>query len=94
MLRCLYEFFFKVNLEEVVNVCPTNMTGADFYGLTSEAAMNAVRRHIEDIESGRCVEGHCVIEQDDFVFAAKRVVPSLTDEQLANYKRVKSVMRS
>ena len=69
-----------------------NMTGADFYGLTSEAALNAIRRHIALSESGQATTGACVIEQNDFLEAAQQIVPSLTDSQLANYKRVKAAM--
>ena len=68
------------------------MTGADFYGLTTEAALNAVRRRINDTEVGKTVSGTCVIEQNDFLDAALRIIPSLTEQQLENYKRVKAVM--
>ena len=74
--------FSQVNLEEVVDACPPNMTGADFYGLTSEAALNAVRRHISQLESGDISSTSCLIEQSDFLDAAAHVVPSLTDDQL------------
>ena len=36
-----------------MDACPANMTGADFYGLTTEAALNAVRRRILEIEDGQ-----------------------------------------
>ena len=71
------------------------MTGADFYGLTTEAALNAVRRRILEIEDGQIfsnLRDQCAIEQDDFLNAASRIVPSLTASQLDNYKRVKAVM--
>lgn len=35
-----------VKLEEVVAMCPSNVTGADFYGLCSNAWMSAVRKII------------------------------------------------
>lgn len=39
------------SLERVVSQCPTNLTGADFYALCADAALNAIKRHIADIES-------------------------------------------
>ena len=79
-------------MEEVIDACPANMTGADFYGLTSEAALNAVRRRISLLEEGEELSGQCVVEHEDFLGAAAHIVPSLTDSQLDNYKRVKAAM--
>jgi len=79
-------------LEAVIDACPANMTGADFYGLTTEAALNAVRRRIRQTEDGKVFSDRCAIEQKDFLEAAIHIVPSLTEDQLDNYKRVKAAM--
>jgi peroxin-6 len=34
----------------VVNQCPTNLTGADFYALCSDALMHAIREQVEKLE--------------------------------------------
>lgn len=39
-------------LENIVERCPMSLTGADFYALASDAMLNAIRRRIEEIESG------------------------------------------
>ncbi|XP_078482983.1 peroxisomal ATPase PEX6-like isoform X2 [Ciona intestinalis] len=81
-----------VSLEEVVHRCPPNMTGADFYALTTEAATNAVRRRIQESKSHFVDDMVCAVEQCDLLDAATKVIPSVNEEQLANYRRVKSVM--
>ena len=37
---------------DVVDMCPENLTGADFYALCSNALMNAIRRQVLDQDSG------------------------------------------
>ena len=70
------------------------MTGADFYALTTEAAMNSVRRRIADLEANKDASAAepCLVEQDDLLEAAANIVPSVNSEQIANYKRVKAEM--
>ena len=41
-----------LNLQAVVEKCPLNMTGADFYALCSDAMLNAVKRKIQQLEQG------------------------------------------
>lgn len=40
-----------VNLEEIVDLCPANITGADYYGLCSNAWMSAVRELLRNNEN-------------------------------------------
>lgn len=40
-----------VNLDEIVDLCPVNITGADYYGLCSDAWMSAVRKLIKHSKS-------------------------------------------
>lgn len=42
-----------IDLSEVVRICPNNITGADFYGICSNAWSSAVKRLIKKIEEGR-----------------------------------------
>jgi SpoVK/Ycf46/Vps4 family AAA+-type ATPase len=40
------------SLEEVVERCPLQMTGADFYALCSDAMLNALKTQIHKLEAG------------------------------------------
>jgi peroxin-6 len=42
----------EINLDDIIDMCPENLTGADFYALCSNALLNAIRRQILDQESG------------------------------------------
>lgn len=83
-------------MNEIVDLCPGDLTGADFRALVNEAAMNAVRRVIaskEQSESnnddGGSSDGEaCTPEHRDFVIAANNVQPSVTSEQLESYKKM------
>lgn len=41
----------SLNLREVVEQCPFNYTGADFYALCSDALLNAMMRKAEELEN-------------------------------------------
>jgi len=85
---------FQVCLSDVIDRCPDNITGADFHALANEAAMNAVRRHILMLEASDVTneESSCEVQQGDLLKAAASIVPSLSRDQLENYKRVRSQM--
>ena len=40
------------NLDSIVEKCPFTLTGADFYALSSDAMLNAVKRRIQELELG------------------------------------------
>ena len=40
-------------LNKIVEKCPMNLTGADFYALCSDAMLNAVKKKIDNLEKGR-----------------------------------------
>lgn len=42
-----------VSLAEIVDICPKNMSGADFYSLCASAVTNGIARMICQLESGR-----------------------------------------
>jgi len=48
-----FKFDSTVNLEEIIERCSMNFTGADMYALASDAMLNAVKRKIEALESQR-----------------------------------------
>ena len=72
----------------VIDACPTNMTGADMHALARSAAMNAVRRAVKN--SGEAED--CCINQEDLLLAASQLVPSVSLDQMSNYKRIAQVM--
>jgi SpoVK/Ycf46/Vps4 family AAA+-type ATPase len=56
ILNLLFDFIFNrlnlakdVDLNELIKVIPNNFTGADFYGLTSQAVLQAAKRKIKEI---------------------------------------------
>ena len=57
------------------------------HALAQSAAMNAVRRAVKDHE-----EDECCITQEDLILAASQLVPSVSVEQMNNYKRIAQVM--
>lgn len=78
----------------VVLMCPENLTGADFFALTSAAAMNAIRRRITAAETNRELDSYreseaLRVKQNDFVEAVKNLVPSVSEEELRRYKSIK-----
>ena len=50
MIICAFSYRVNlpenVNLGDVVDMCPENLTGADFYALCSNALLNAIKRQI------------------------------------------------
>ncbi len=40
-----------VDLNDLIKVIPNNFTGADFYGLTSQAVLQAAKRKIKEINT-------------------------------------------
>ncbi|XP_076264418.1 peroxisomal biogenesis factor 6 isoform X1 [Rhynchophorus ferrugineus] len=73
-----------LDLKLIVESCPDNITGADFYGICSSAWTSAAKKLIEHIEK----DGHCtdndnfndtdvIVSEQDFMLAIKNVKPSL-----------------
>lgn len=54
-LHCVFRFQLDpaVNLQDVVDRCPTRMTGADLYALCSDAMTAAIKRKIQQINDGK-----------------------------------------
>lgn len=71
-------------------MCPRNMTGADFYALTSSAVMNALRLRIHALESAGSSETDqsLQVSQVHFINAANSIIPSLSDDELKRYEKI------
>ena len=49
---CRFQLEEAIDLRQVVEQCPWNMTGADFYALCADTMLSAVRAKIELLEAG------------------------------------------
>uniref|UniRef100_A0A8C6VA42 Peroxisomal ATPase PEX6 n=1 Tax=Naja naja TaxID=35670 RepID=A0A8C6VA42_NAJNA len=75
-----------VNLLSVLDRCPAQLTGADLYALCSDAMMFAIRRKVEWIEEGLDTESsEFTLTMDDFIQAATRLQPSVSEMELLRY---------
>lgn len=75
----------SVDFDKVATSCPSRLTGADMYGLCSRAWMRAFKRHIEERDGREAI----VVSQEDFLYAAATVTPSLSAEDLAQYQALR-----
>ncbi|KAJ8936011.1 hypothetical protein NQ318_000669 [Aromia moschata] len=83
-----------VDLLEVVRMCPPNITGADFYGICSNAWLSAVRKLIEAVQAGQLEadqinQEDVVVDFEDFSVAVANVKPSITSEDLEYFDKLK-----
>ena len=87
-----------VDLLQLSNQCPFQLTGADLYALCADAWMNALKRKIDNCTAGcgaRRGEGEESDDddprvcQDDFVRALESLVPSLSLNELEKYERLR-----
>uniref|UniRef100_A0A8V5FXC0 Peroxisomal ATPase PEX6 n=1 Tax=Melopsittacus undulatus TaxID=13146 RepID=A0A8V5FXC0_MELUD len=79
----------SVNLTTVLEKCPAQLTGADMYALCSDAMMCAVKRKVEWIEEGLDTESSALIlTMDDFLQAAARLQPSVSEQELLRYRLI------
>ena len=51
-------------MDAILDRCPTNMSGADFYSLASTACMNSIRRKIQMIELGKPNKAEGALDQN------------------------------
>ncbi|KAJ4501694.1 P-loop containing nucleoside triphosphate hydrolase protein [Lentinula lateritia] len=106
----------SLNLREVVEQCPFNYTGADFYALCSDALLNAMMRKAEELENKLTSfnsnpnlhpnhphpltsqyylaeiaseeDVHVEVTQNDFVFAMRELVPSVSQAEMNHYRHI------
>jgi len=83
-----------VKFKEVVHMCPQNITGADFYGICSNAWSFAAKRLIEEIEKGNMSTENVthmdvIVSVNDLSSAIKNVKPSISENDLRYFERLK-----
>ncbi|CAG9864772.1 unnamed protein product [Phyllotreta striolata] len=88
-----------VNLEEIVGVCPKNITGADFYGICSNAWLEAARRLVNSIENGLVSSDDVTAEDvvvgfNDFKSSLVDVKPSINPRELVYFEKLKNELCS
>jgi peroxin-6 len=87
----------QVDLEQVVEKCPMNMTGADFYALCADALMNALLRIAQnrpkDFEVQEQEDTEIIVEQDDFLIALSRLKPSIPMHELQRYDELQQTFK-
>lgn len=83
-------------LEKLIEKLPNNLTGADLYSVCSNAWLRAVRRILSDVDVDReKVKGEdVVVKLDDFVYATKELVPSVSKEEMLRYERLRQELSS
>lgn len=93
-------------LERVVDRLPENVTGADLYSVSSNAWLNAVRevlaRHREsknlnkDFSVGEedTIKESVIVELRHFLDAIRDLVPSVSDEEIERYNRMRTELSS
>ncbi|XP_044764883.1 peroxisome biogenesis protein 6-like isoform X2 [Coccinella septempunctata] len=89
----------EVRLEDIVKLCPSNISGADFYGICAESWMHAVRRTIQQCENGpkdvrNFTEKDVEVGTDDFIYALRSVKPSITSKDLMYFEKLKREISS
>ena len=62
--QCIYLYFIlsnrftlaaSVELDSIAELCPSGLTGADFYALCSDAMLVAVKRKIAQLQAGTVI---------------------------------------
>ena len=89
------KFAFESNctLEAIESSCPSNLTGADFYGLCSSAYLNALKRKINHLELGGgdavdAGQDGVTVCLADFKEAIKRLRVSIKEDELEKYQEL------
>lgn len=79
-----------VDLDAFAEKCPSNLTGADYYALCSDAMLNTMKRKIQQLEAGESVdEKEVLVSQQDFNEALENLTPSLTDSEIQRYRQLR-----
>lgn len=83
------------NLDKLVKLLPSNLTGADLNSVCSNAWLNAVRKVVRNYEKSldqekdaKKPEGNVNVSLDDFLEAVKSLVPSVSREELMRYEKL------
>ncbi|XP_055367037.1 peroxisomal ATPase PEX6 isoform X3 [Betta splendens] len=82
-----------LNLQEVVDRCPAQMSGADLYALCSDAMTAAIKRKISFISEGLDSEDSAlVLSVEDFCVALENFKPSVSDQELLRYRNIQQIL--
>ncbi|XP_070578424.1 peroxisomal ATPase PEX6-like [Ptychodera flava] len=84
-------------LEDIVEKCPMNLTGADFYSLCSDAMLNAMKRKIQQLQQEENPASQATVEVEvepkDFLTAVECLTPSVSEDELKHYQSVQQQFR-
>ncbi|KFO36171.1 Peroxisome assembly factor 2 [Fukomys damarensis] len=79
----------SVNLVNVLDHCPPQLTGADLYSLCSDAMTSALKRRVRDLEEGlEPGSSALLLTMEDLLQAASRLQPSVSEQELLRYKHI------
>lgn len=74
-----------INIHEICEGLPSQLSGADISGLVACARMAAIDRHLQSDPDGDDIDSFCV-EQDDLEFAMHRLVGARTGQSVGSRK--------
>lgn len=80
----------KFNSEQFVrDKCPLNLTGADFYSITSKARQHALKRLIQvyELNMNNFDDSLIVLNEKDFIDSLEHFQPSLSEQTLLEYEQ-------
>ncbi|XP_066504256.1 peroxisomal ATPase PEX6 [Hoplias malabaricus] len=84
-----------VNLSDIVERCPPQLTGADLYALCSDAMMSAIKRKILRITEGLESEDTAlVLCAEDFISALNTLQPSVSEQEMNKYRVIQQKLTS
>uniref|UniRef100_A0A673Z4G9 Peroxisomal ATPase PEX6 n=1 Tax=Salmo trutta TaxID=8032 RepID=A0A673Z4G9_SALTR len=79
----------SVSLQDVVERCPPQLTGADIYALCSDAMTSAIKRKIARVTDGLDTEDTpLILSAEDFNQALDCLKPSVSEQELLKYKLI------
>jgi len=101
------KFMFQENgheLERIADQLPDNVTGADLYSVSSNAWLNAVREVLAkyqerinkdySVEEEDIIKDNVIVELRHFSDAICNLVPSVTDEEIKRYNKMRVELSS
>jgi len=93
-------------LERIADQLPDNVTGADLYSVSSNAWLNAVREILAkyqeterinkdySVEEEDIIKDNVIVELRHFSDAICNLVPSVTDEEIKRYNKMRVELSS
>ncbi|KAM5126369.1 peroxisome biogenesis factor 6 [Mantella aurantiaca] len=81
-----------VDLSLVLDFCPSALTGADLYALCADAMMAAIKERVQRLQEVVGEDsGDLVLGMDHFLQAAGRLQPSISQEELQRYEKIRDL---